>query len=45
MLLWFTEDVGEDPPTWVFGGGNAGVDAEGVGKAPGAKVLAEAVLV
>lgn len=45
MLLWFTEDVGEDPLALVFGGGNVSVDAEGVGKAPGAEVLAEAVLV
>ena len=33
--------VGEDPLTKVFGGGEVGVDAEGVGEGPPAKLFGE----
>jgi len=42
MSLWFTEDVCEDPLAKVFGGGDVGVDAEGVDKAPRVDVLTKA---
>jgi hypothetical protein len=44
MSLWFVEDIWEDPPELVFGGDDVGADAEGVGEAPHAKVLAGVVL-
>jgi hypothetical protein len=45
VLLWFAEDIGEDPPAKMFVTSNVGVDAEGVSKAPHDDVLAEAMLV
>jgi hypothetical protein len=40
--LWFADAIGEDPSAKVFGEGDVGVDAEGVGEAPCADVLTKA---